>query len=54
MEKGDAIILAQLIGSMNDAVAKLEKFHEKGDAVNLDKAKREILEIQKKIDGMLR
>ncbi len=53
MEKGDIIILAQLLTAMRDATDKLEIAYKRKNMEDLTAAKREIAELQGRIDKML-
>ena len=53
MEKEDIAALAQLLKSMEEAVDKLEKAQKDKDLEELQKAKKEILLFQKKVDELL-
>lgn len=54
MKKEDGIALSQLIDAMQEAADRLEKAHGENDAGNFERAKIEILNIQKKIRSLLR
>lgn len=49
MQKEEISFVAQLLGSMKDAVIKLEKAYKKKDAEMLISAKQEILKFQAEI-----
>lgn len=53
MEKGDIIILAQLLTAIRDAVDKMEIAYKRKSMEDLAAAKREIAELQSRIDKML-
>ena len=53
MEKGEIIILAQLLTAIRDAVDKLEISYKRKNMEDLATAKREIVELQSRIDKML-
>ena len=46
-------ILAQLIEAMDDSLRRLEEYYEKKDIENFNKAKKNILDFQEKIDRIL-
>lgn len=46
-------VLMQLVNAMNDAVVKLEKGYEKEDLAYVEKAKKFILEAQKRVSIVL-
>ena len=50
MDKQEVVALAQLLDSMLIAGKKLDSSYEKKDFEELEKTKKEILDIQKKID----
>lgn len=53
MNKADAILLAQLLTTMREAVTKLEKYAQIRDLENFEMMKKEILTLQRKIDNLL-
>lgn len=53
MERDDVTLLAQLVHSMEDSVNAMEKALKKGDFEGLEKAKKEVLDLQSKIDVKL-
>jgi len=53
MEKGDLMLLAQLLHTMKELVEKIEKYYEEGNSVRLESAKREMMKLQKKIGELL-
>jgi len=53
MEKEEIALLAQLMTALREAVEKLEKAYENKKAVELSEAKREILNLQAKIDKLI-
>jgi len=53
MKKEDIIVLAQLLSSMKDAIAKIEKAQKEGDSEQIEFGKKQILDFQKKIDEIL-
>ena len=53
MNKEDSLILIQLIASLKEAVKKIENYSLRSDMENLELAKKEALEIKKKIGGRL-
>ncbi len=50
MKKEEIAVVAQLLTAMKDSVEKLEDSKRDGDSWKFEKAKKEILEIQKRID----
>ena len=52
--KGDLMLLAQLLHTMKESVEELEKYYKKKDVENVNAAKKEILDLQAKIDQILR
>ena len=54
MKKEDMAFLNQLLNSAEETVLKLEKSQENKDHILFDKAKRQILEIQKQISALLK
>ena len=53
MEKEGISVLAQLLTTLQDAVLKLESFYNSGNMEGLQRAKEEILELQRKIDRLI-
>tara|TARA_Y100000034_G_C6546717_1_gene236055 strand:+ start:362 stop:523 length:162 start_codon:yes stop_codon:yes gene_type:complete len=53
MEKEDVALLAQLLTVIREAMSGLEKAENAGDVAKVNGAKKEILRIQKQIDGLL-
>lgn len=53
MKKEDLTVLAQLLTAIKDGIGKLEKAQKNNDAELIMSIKREILDFQKKIDGLL-
>ena len=53
MEKGDVNVLAQLLGAMKDAIDRLEIAYKRKSMEDLTIAKKEIFELQSKIDDLL-
>jgi hypothetical protein len=54
MKKEDVGVIAQLLTGIKDAIEKLEEAQKHKDAEGLELARREILNFQRKIDGLLR
>ena len=54
MEKEDATLLIQLLNTMKDLVSKLEEYEKKGNFEKLNKAKKELLDLQGRIDSLVR
>jgi len=54
MKKEDGVILSQLVGSMRESIKKLEQSFNKKDEIGLNKAKSEIIELQKKINSLVK
>lgn len=54
MIKEDAVVLNQLVLAMKDSVRKMEEYYDKKDKINLERIKKEILAIQRKMEGFLR
>ena len=52
--KEDLMLLAQLLHTMKESVEELEKYYKKKDVENVNAAKKEILDLQAKIDQILR
>lgn len=50
MRKEDISLVAQLLSSMKDAVAKLDEAQRKKDLPNIASAKKEILNLQQQIN----
>ena len=53
MEKEDVVLLAQLIQTIKEATDELEKAQKKKDMEKLNAAKKEILELQKRVNELL-
>lgn len=53
MKKEETALLGQLLSSMQEAVTKLEEAFERKDGEGITRAKREILDLQKKIDSII-
>ncbi|HLC53370.1 MAG TPA: hypothetical protein VJK03_02395 [Candidatus Nanoarchaeia archaeon] len=53
MEKGNVLILAQLLASMKEAAARLATAVKSNDAENVASIKKEILALQAKVGGLL-
>lgn len=54
MKKEDSLFLNQLVNSLGDAYAKLEKAYEKGNSENFNKVKKMMLKIQKEISEIIK
>lgn len=53
MNKNDAMLLAQLIRTMNDLMKKFEDAYNSKDMEKLEAIKKEMMGLQKKIDLMI-
>ena len=53
MKKEDVVLLAQLLHAMREAADKIGVYFKRNDMANLESAKREVLEIQAKINQLL-
>jgi hypothetical protein len=53
MKKEDVTVLAQLLTSMKNNEDSLEIYEKKKNLVKINELKREILRVQKEIDGIL-
>ena len=53
MDKEDVTLLVQLLNAMEDVTKKIEEFYKKKNIVKLNSAKKEILNLQKKVAGVL-
>ena len=53
MEKGDIVVLAQLLTAMKDATERLEIAYKKKNMEELASAKKEILELESRIDKLV-
>ncbi len=53
MNKADALLIAQLLTTMREAVTKMEKYSESKDMENFEVMKKEVLTLQRKIDSLL-
>ena len=54
MEKEDGIAIGHLVNALQDSAHNLERAKSEGKKEEFEKAKREILDIQKRIDSLLR
>jgi len=54
MRRNDIAILTQIIGSLEEAEVKLEQAYEKKDAVEFAKAKKFMIQMEKKIIGIIK
>ena len=54
MNKEDSLILIQLIASLKEAVKKIENYSLRSDMENLELAKKEALEIKRKIEDVIK
>ena len=52
-KKEDVMLLAQLLHAMKEAVDKLEKFQKRKDTEGIMRAKRELLELQKRVNTLI-
>ena len=53
IEKEDVTLLAQLLYTMKEVVARMEKYYKKKDVEKLNSAKKELLELQKRINEVI-
>ena len=53
MNNSDVSLLAQLLSAMKEAAINLEKSYVKKDAEKVEQIKREMLNLQQKIDKIL-
>ncbi|MBU3906655.1 MAG: hypothetical protein KKA64_00200 [Nanoarchaeota archaeon] len=53
MRKEDVSFLNQLARSMEETALNLERFYKKEDVMNMNKSKRLILQLQRKISEVL-
>jgi len=53
MKKEDVMLLSQLLYTMQEVVTHLEKAYKKGDDEKLLAAKREVLDLQRRINEIL-
>ena len=53
MKKEDIAVLAQLLATMKDVALQLENSQKNKDYESVNKAKKELLELQKQVDKML-
>lgn len=53
MNKEDSLILMQLVSSLKKAVGIIEFYYIRNDIEGLERAKKEALEIRRKIDSRL-
>lgn len=53
MKKEDIAIIAQLLATMKDVALELESAEKRKDFDSVNKAKKEILDLQKQVDKML-
>ena len=53
MEKEDVVLLVQLLHTMQDLVTKLDEYYKKEDAEKLAQTKKEIMDLQQKIDKLV-
>jgi len=54
MKKEDATLVSQLLQTMEEATSQLEKAQKEKNLGNFNNVKKEILNLQKKIDQLLR
>jgi len=54
MEKEEGVILSQLVNSMKDLIVRLKKSYDKGNKIELENTKKEIIILQKKIDSLVK
>ena len=53
MKKGDVMLLAQILHTMQDLTTKIEQAYENKNVVILEKAKKEMLKFQKQVKDLL-
>jgi|TARA_Y100000310_G_C20531048_1_gene738462 hypothetical protein len=53
MKKEDVMLLAQLLHTMKELAEKMERYYENKDIVRLDAAKKEMLELQKRVSELI-
>jgi hypothetical protein len=53
MKNEDIVVIAQLLTAMKDAVERLEKYTDKKNIDKANEVKKEILNIQEEIEGLL-
>ncbi len=53
MKEEDVLLLAQLLRTMRDISDKIKEYYQKKDAEKLALAKKELLELQKKVNELL-
>jgi len=53
MKKEDVVLLAQLIQTIKEATDKLEEYQKKKNVERFNAAKKEILELQKRVNELL-
>jgi hypothetical protein len=53
MEKGDLMLLAQLLHAMKELAKKIEEYYNEKNSVRLESAKREMMALQKKVGELL-
>ena len=53
MEKGDLMLLAQLLHTMKELAEKMERYYNDKNSVRLEAAKREMLALQKKVGELI-
>ena len=54
MEREDVTLLAQLLHTMKEVVNKMEKYEKKGDYEMINSAKKELLDLQRKVAQLIR
>jgi len=54
MEKEDVTLLAQLLHTMKEVVNAMEKYERKEDYEKMNSAKKELLNLQKKVTQLVR
>ena len=53
MKKEDVMLLAQLLHAMKEVADKISHYHKKKDVKNLLAAKRELLNLQRRVNEIL-
>ena len=53
MKREEAEFLKQLVGALEKAVVNLEENYERGDIEELNKTKKFMMQVQKKIEGVI-
>ena len=53
LQREDVMLLAQLLDAMKEVTTELEKYYKKKDVEKFNSVKRELLELQRKVDNLL-